>query len=209
VSAAPWKGGVPSSILGFHTMICFLKLFGVYSNMKINREQVLELRETGLTYQQIADKLNCVKSTVAYHCSEQIRIKHQVRMKKCLVNRYDVCSCGKRKMAVAETCQRWSQLERFMVSSNRTIADVTCNYIGGGPYNTVRRNARVAMKFYGGKAACKVCGFDVHVQVCHIKSIPRFPKDTPLKVVNSIDNLVYLCPNHHWMFDHGMININE
>jgi predicted restriction endonuclease len=23
-------------------------------------------------------------------------------------------------------------------------------------------------------------------------------------VVNSLDNLVGLCPNHHWEFDHGL-----
>jgi hypothetical protein len=25
--------------------------------------------------------------------------------------------------------------------------------------------------------------------------------------VNSLDNLVGLCPNHHWEFDHGLLQL--
>lgn len=50
---------------------------------------------------------------------------------------------------------------------------------------------------------CEECGYDKHVEVCHIKSISSFPLDTYLSVINSPDNLRLLCPNCHWEFDNG------
>lgn len=46
--------------------------------------------------------------------------------------------------------------------------------------------------------ACVVCGWDTHVQTHHIK--PRREGGT-----NEVGNLVMLCPNHHWMADHGLL----
>lgn len=47
---------------------------------------------------------------------------------------------------------------------------------------------------------CK-CGYDKHVEVCHIKGISEFPKTTLVSVINAKENLIKLCPNCHWEFD--------
>jgi len=52
---------------------------------------------------------------------------------------------------------------------------------------------------------CVWCGYNKHYDVCHIKPINQFSGSTPLSVVNSLNNLVALCKNHHWEFDHGLI----
>jgi hypothetical protein len=39
------------------------------------KEKILELRNSGKTYDEICHILNCAKSTVAWHCSEKIRVK--------------------------------------------------------------------------------------------------------------------------------------
>jgi len=52
-----------------------------------------------------------------------------------------------------------------------------------------------------------VCGYSNHVEVCHIKSVSDFDGDELMRNINSIDNLIGLCPNHHWEFDNGKINI--
>lgn len=49
---------------------------------------------------------------------------------------------------------------------------------------------------------CQKCGYDKHVEVCHIKPISDFPLTSKLSEVNHIDNLMLLCPNCHWEFDH-------
>jgi 5-methylcytosine-specific restriction endonuclease McrA len=56
---------------------------------------------------------------------------------------------------------------------------------------------------------CSNCGYKKHVEVCHIKSISSFSPDTLLSVINSKDNLVLLCPNCHWEFDHKMLDISS
>lgn len=53
---------------------------------------------------------------------------------------------------------------------------------------------------YGGK--CLVCGFNSIIEICHI--IPRYIGGT-----NEPSNLIVLCPNHHAMFDRGMLKIKD
>ncbi len=56
---------------------------------------------------------------------------------------------------------------------------------------------------------CIICRYGTHYEVCNIKSIKDF-KDTALVIkVNSLDNLVALCRNHHWELDNGILNIEE
>lgn len=45
------------------------------------KEKILELRKQGKSYNEISNILNCAKSSVSYHCNEQIRIKHFIRQK--------------------------------------------------------------------------------------------------------------------------------
>lgn len=41
-----------------------------------------------------------------------------------------------------------------------------------------------------------------HIEVCHIRPIADYPPDTLLSVINDTSNLIGLCPNCHWEFDH-------
>jgi hypothetical protein len=52
---------------------------------------------------------------------------------------------------------------------------------------------------------CEKCGYSKHVEVAHIKPISDFPEDTLLSVINDRNNLMLLCPNCHWEFDHPEI----
>jgi hypothetical protein len=51
---------------------------------------------------------------------------------------------------------------------------------------------------------CDHCGYNKHVDVCHIQDVKNFHPDTLITVVNSLDNLVAFCPKHHWEFDHNI-----
>lgn len=53
---------------------------------------------------------------------------------------------------------------------------------------------------YDGK--CVVCGFDSVIEVCHIVS--RY-----LGGSDALDNLIILCPNHHAMFDRGLLILKD
>jgi|SRR5438067_407506 len=54
---------------------------------------------------------------------------------------------------------------------------------------------------------CVRCGYDKHIEVCHKRAITSFPSETPIAVVNDLANLVGLCPNCHWEFDHGLLQL--
>lgn len=49
--------------------------------------------------------------------------------------------------------------------------------------------------------ACAFCGYEKHVELAHIKAVSDFEDTALLKEVNSIDNVIQLCPNCHWEFD--------
>lgn len=55
---------------------------------------------------------------------------------------------------------------------------------------------------------CKICGYSLHVELCHIKPISAFGDDATLEEVNSKNNIVPLCRNHHWELDNGYISIS-
>jgi len=48
---------------------------------------------------------------------------------------------------------------------------------------------------------CTKCNYTNHVETCHIKAIAAFTDDDRLNDINHPDNLIYLCPNHHWEHD--------
>lgn len=54
---------------------------------------------------------------------------------------------------------------------------------------------------------CAICGYDKHVEVAHIKSVSDFSDSATIKEINSIDNLIGLCPNHHWEYDNGILEL--
>jgi predicted nucleic acid-binding Zn ribbon protein len=56
---------------------------------------------------------------------------------------------------------------------------------------------------------CRRCGYDKHVEICHLRGISTFPDETPIAVINRLENLVALCPNCHWELDHGLLNPAE
>ena len=57
---------------------------------------------------------------------------------------------------------------------------------------------------------CLHCGFDEHVELCHIKPIKNFSDDAMyIAEVNCEENLVKLCPNHHWSLDSGKLSIKK
>lgn len=53
---------------------------------------------------------------------------------------------------------------------------------------------------------CQICNYDNHVEVCHVRPVRDFPMEATVKEINDTKNLIALCPNHHWEFDHGLLD---
>lgn len=85
-------------------------------------------------------------------------------------------------------------------AANRTISEMSSAEI--------RRRARqIVRKLY--VMACQICGYSYAVECCHIVPISGFPDTTKISEVNSLPNLLLLCPTHHWEFDHGKLHADK
>ena len=54
---------------------------------------------------------------------------------------------------------------------------------------------------------CVNCGYEKHIEVCHIKSISSFSDSSLVTEINDLSNLIALCPNCHWEFDNGHLQL--
>jgi len=128
--------------------------------------------------------------------------------------------CGKNlgkywinKREYCEECLVILNNRKSIVKKNlgdRTFEEYLSNYKfrdRANRYTAIRQNAKKTMERSGIKKCCKNCGYDKHAEVCHIKGISTFQKTCFISEINSLDNLVYLCPNCHWEYDHKMLNL--
>jgi hypothetical protein len=71
--------------------------------------------------------------------------------------------------------------------------------------STLRKKARIIFENSELPKKCHFCGYDKHYEVSHKKSVSSFSDDTNVSEINHISNLIALCRNCHWEFDHGLI----
>lgn len=74
---------------------------------------------------------------------------------------------------------------------------------------TIRKHARLVFAESDEPKECCECGYSRHVEVSHIKDISEFSDDALLEEINSINNLLGLCPTHHWEFDNGFLKLEN
>lgn len=63
-------------------------------------------------------------------------------------------------------------------------------------------------KSSGKPYCCAICGYSTHIEIAHIKAVSDFEDSATIAEINSIDNLIALCPNHHWEYDNGILKLN-
>ena len=160
--------------------------------------------------------------TYFYFCNSSCSAKHsnKVSPKRHADDFYCKGNCGKnlgkfwiKGRQYCDDCLLKVKNKKSIVKKNlkdRTFEEYLSNYKYGDPanrYTAIRKNGKKVIERSGIEKCCKKCGYDKHVEVCHIKSISTFEKTCLISEINSLDNLVYLCPNCHWEFDHNMMSI--
>jgi predicted restriction endonuclease len=75
-------------------------------------------------------------------------------------------------------------------------------------FSAVREHARRKSRF-ARIHECERCGYNKHVECCHVRAITDFPMDATVAEVNADENIIVLCPNCHWEFDHGIIDVSD
>lgn len=164
------------------------------------KEQIIQLHNEGFSYREIADKIGCSKSTISYHIGK--RTNKPKGKGEALV-----CKCKGKKSHSAMMCKECWKTIRFEKQEKRTLEDISLIGNARVKWSTLRELARRKLERLGVKKECKICQFDIVVDCCHIKPISKFKSNSLVGEVNSKENLVYLCPNHHKMFDKGLIEL--
>ncbi len=73
--------------------------------------------------------------------------------------------------------------------------------------SAIQKHARKVFFKAHESARCAVCGYTAHVEVCHKTPVSEFPSNANVALdINREDNLIGLCPTHHWEFDNGLLN---
>jgi len=73
--------------------------------------------------------------------------------------------------------------------------------------SAIQKHARLIYNSSDKAKACVVCGYDKHYDVAHITPVAQFSDTATISEINHIDNLIALCPNHHWEFDQGLLSL--
>ena len=146
-----------------------------------------------------------------HSCSASYNNKHIKKVTK--NSSLKVCPlCGGKKEAKSKICYscREKQVKDEML--NKRLGE----YIGfeerktylGNKLGAIRRNAKEVLKHSDIPCECAYCHnheFDAILEAHHKTPITDFPPETLISEVNSIDNLMYLCPNHHRLVHLGVL----
>lgn len=130
-------------------------------------------------------------------CSNSFNTKNnprKVKTKKCKI-------CNK---LILSSRQRCSDCIKNAKPIDYTLKEaIYVNHHKSSAFALVRSRARTIAKKYG-MNKCVKCGYNKHVEIAHIKPISDFSLDSKLSEVNDKNNLLPLCPNCHWEYDHNL-----
>ena len=73
--------------------------------------------------------------------------------------------------------------------------------------SAIQKEARLIYKNSNKPKKCICCGYDKHYEVAHIRAVSDFGNNTFISEINDINNLIALCPNHHWEYDNTDFDI--
>lgn len=118
-------------------------------------------------------------------------------------------TCPKCKKLIRPESETCAKCCHEIYIADLTLGEYNEKYKGKHPSwkNAEIRNAARRWNRHLRGSLCKNCGYDKHTEFCHIQPITSFPATATLKEINKESNLVMLCPNCHWEFDHGFLKL--
>jgi len=143
-------------------------------------------------------------------CEKIIDVKPDHKVSETKKQKFCSRSCG----AIYNNSKKPKKIKIVKVPVQSRLIDISLpirSFLykkGSSMVSRINDHARKVIEQTNLPKSCTVCGYTSHVEVHHKIPIRCFDLDTPLEVVNSIYNLVYLCPNHHWEVEHYLINIH-
>ena len=151
--------------------------------------------------------LTCSRKVSTLKSSKTKRMYCSIRCKADSQIKVTTCSCGnevyKRSKYCVECKNSKDVISRYTDTSIGQLRATTSSLLSY--HSIVRSHARRVYAKHVNVMSCLVCGYSKFVEICHVKPLKAF-KDTDLiSDVNSASNLVAMCRNHHWEFDHNAL----
>lgn len=117
---------------------------------------------------------------------------------------YKCQRCGKltRRLNICPLCDRDDCLAEY---GKKTLSEFKSTY-ARHRYQKIRLHAHRVVKLNKIEKTCSVCGYQLNVELCHRKPIHSFPSTATVDEINSLSNLVFLCPNHHLEMEYGYLD---
>lgn len=117
------------------------------------------------------------------------------------------CHCGGRKDKRAELCHPCKTANTVDNQYSAMVKDFIYHGNARVKYAQIRKLARQFIELWEIPFTCERCGYELHVEVCHIIPIAEFEDHGRIIDVNNPNNLICLCRNCHWELDHGHLDI--
>lgn len=136
-------------------------------------------------------------------CSKSCSVSYNNKIHPKRVKAQYVCTnCHEHINRRSKFCKKCAHLHTNRLPSDLTLKEAKyLKHHKSSAFALVRTRARAVAKL-NNMNTCVHCGYSKHVEIAHIKAISTFPEDTLLSVINHPTNLMSLCPNCHWEFDH-------
>jgi hypothetical protein len=144
-----------------------------------------------------------VKRSKNHYCSRSCSAKKNNKHFPKRTKEIKFCDCGNQKSRGKYCCECWEKKKNIGQSPDIKLKDMLTN--DTQRFARIRGFARTVF-FRNKPKICEICGYNKHVEVAHKKALSSFDHDALLSEVNSLENLIGLCPNCHWEFDNKMID---
>lgn len=149
------------------------------------------------------DKKNKDVSRSPNHfCSRSCAASYNNRRR---ISKSNHCKCGTKIRKHSEYCRKCANKERANAIDNMTLKEASYSKNHSNKYSRIRDRAQTL--YEKNKLPCQICNYSVHVEICHKRDISDWPEDTLVKVINDRSNIVFLCRNCHWEFDHHLLKL--
>lgn len=186
--------------------------------------QSLGGKTMAIRQRQIAEQKYFEKPNICLYCNKIISIENkkitEIRKKKfcdhsCSIRYYHsnnikikTCqTCKKETSKNIKKCLECKEQENilYLFTTKKSLFSRCKNWQSAR--STIQKMARKIFKNSNKPKQCNICKYNKHYEVCHIKSVSSFNEDSTLLEINAIENLIALCPTHHWEFDNKILKL--
>lgn len=179
-----------------------------YTNPKICKEceQPIKVKE-GQKIREVRKKCFCDRSCAAKYNNRAHPKREPVNGKHTLFTTKEPrkvrCECGNEFLVKGKSkrlCPECRNLDKVGSLLKGEIFQRRKNWQSAR--SAIQKHARMTYIRSGNPLSCKVCGYSKHIEVAHIVPVSSFGDEAKVCEINHPDNLMALCPNHHWEHDH-------